>query len=151
RMILSLRLAIRALGIHKAFTVAAVITLALGIGATTAMFSVTYGVLVRPLPYPDPDRIVMLGERHAGDAIANRETFVSNVTYHAWNSHSRTIGAIASSDAYPRTVGLDEPTRMLGASATPSLFDVLRIAPLHGRFFTDDDIREGATPALVLS
>ena len=147
----SVRLAIRALGAKKAFTAAAVITLALGIGATTAMFSIAYGVLVRPLPYPEPDRIVRLEERRPGNAIANREPLFTNITYHAWNHHSRTIGSIASGDAYPRTVGLDEPTRMLGGSATPSLFEVLRVVPLHGRFLTDDDTRDGATPTVVLS
>jgi putative ABC transport system permease protein len=147
----SLRLAVRTLLTNKPFTAAAVATLALGIAATTTMFSVTYGVLLRPLPYPEPDRIVKLWERRPGDSIANREALFSNISFHGWNGKSRTIGLIGSAGAYPRTVGLDEPTRLVGSDVSPEMFGILGVVPMHGRFFTEEDTRDGAPPVVVLS
>jgi putative ABC transport system permease protein len=92
---------------------AAVTTLALGIGATTVMFSVTYGVLMRPLPYYEPDRLVQLSERREKDGLANRP-MITNITYFAWSGHSQTIGPIATYGGRMFTVGRDNPVRMLG-------------------------------------
>ena len=66
------------------FTTAGLLTLALGIGATTAVFSVVYGVLLRPLPYPEADRLVELSEEHPGAVSPLRSPLLSNLTYHAW-------------------------------------------------------------------
>jgi putative ABC transport system permease protein len=148
-----IRLALRTLAGHKAFFAAAVTTLALGIGTTTAMFSVAYGVLLRPLPYAEAERLVHLSERHPGAVAISTsvEPSLSNLTYYGWNGQGRTIGPIGTYGRRARTVGMDEPTRIPGASASPALFDVLRVSPALGRFFTDDDVRVGAAPVVILS
>ena len=86
----SLRLMSRAPG----FTAAAVVMLALAIGATTAVFSIVYGVLLRPLPYPGADRIVRLSEEHPGGVSLIRDDRLSNLTFDAWVGHARTIDSL---------------------------------------------------------
>ena len=88
------RLMVRAPG----FTVAALITLALAIGVNTAVFSVVYGVLLRPLPYSDPDRIVILSEEHPGGNPIIRDPRLSNLTFEAWRSHARTVEGLSESE-----------------------------------------------------
>ena len=75
----------------------------------------------------------------------------SNVTFHAWNGRSRTIGPIAAYDSAIFTVGTDEPTRIPGGSLVPAVFTVLSVSPAAGRFFSQDDARPGAPPVVVLS
>lgn len=151
RMLADLRLALRGLAHHRSFTVAVVITLALGIGASTAIFSVVYGVLLRPLPFSDPDRIVRLVDvRPGGSPVFDGEPFTS-VTYHAWTPVARTIGPIESYEAFTFTAGFDVPTRIRGAIVSPGLFQMLGVAPQRGRFFAQDDGAPGALPAVVLS
>jgi putative ABC transport system permease protein len=147
----SLRLAVRTLRVNPAFAIAATATLALGIAASTVMFSVTYGVLLRPLAYAESDRLVQLSERHADQTTLITSPHLSNVTFHAWNGRSRTIGPIAIYGRGSDTVGLDEPTRVVGASVSPSAFEILRVAPAVGRFFTADDALDNAAPVVVLS
>lgn len=146
-----LRLAFRTLRAHTGFATATLLTLALGIGAATAMFSIGYGVLVRPLPYPDSGRLVRLSERHPGGSSVVPDAWLSNLTYHAWNGRSRTIGPIAAYGSTTHTVGLEEPARMTGAHLSPAAFDVLRVSPAVGRFFNEADARQGATRVVVLS
>jgi putative ABC transport system permease protein len=143
--------ALRTLVMHRGFAVSAILTLALGIAATTAIFSVVHGVLLRPLPYPEPDRLVRLSEFHPGANAPFRGTWLSNHTYFAWRDTARTIGPIATFDAGSYTVGDTDPQRMAGASASVELFEVLRVRPAYGRFFTPDDVAEGAPPVVVLS
>jgi putative ABC transport system permease protein len=135
---------------NKWFTAAGVTTLALGIGAAIAMVSVAYGVLLRPLPYPEVDRIVRLMERHPNQPPLRDFSF-SNITYQAWNRERRTLGPLGFAEAGPETVGSDNPSRMIGATVSSSMFAILRVGPLLGRFFVEDDAREGAIPVVVLS
>src|SRR5687767_3245018 len=95
-MLADLRLALRGLAKHKSFTLAAVLTLALGIGATTTIFSIVYGVLLRPLPFADPDRIVRIVDARPGGTPVFAGQPITNVTYHAWTPVARTIGPIES-------------------------------------------------------
>src|SRR3982751_4055815 len=81
------------------FTAAALATLALGIGATTAVFSVVYGVLLRPLPYPHADRLAQISEEHPGAVSPLPRPMLSNLTYYAWGAAPRTVEALAASDA----------------------------------------------------
>src|SRR4030088_2018323 len=78
------------------FTSAALVTLALGTGATTAVFSVVYGVLMRPLPYASASRLVRLSEEHPGANSPLRAPMLSNLTYHAWSEAARTVDQFAA-------------------------------------------------------
>ena len=79
-----LRYALRTLRRDRGFVAAALLTLAVGIGATTTVFSVVYSVLLRPLPYPEPERLVRLSEEYPGAASPLHRALLSNITYHAW-------------------------------------------------------------------
>ena len=133
-------------------TIAVALTLALGIGASTTMLSVVYGVLLRPLPYPEPDRLMRVWELNAGaTTIQPGMQWLSNVSYYAWSESGKTIDAIGTFSSSDRTVEFDRPTRVACSTLSPSTFKVLRASPALGRFFADDDAREGATPVVVLS
>jgi putative ABC transport system permease protein len=137
---------------NPGFTAAGLLTLALGIGATTAVFSVVYGVLLRPLPYRDPGRLVRLSEEHPGAVSPLRAPMLSNLTYYAWSAAPRTVEEFAGyrSTAYTVTAG-GESTRLEGADVTPSLFTLLGETPARGRFFRADDAVAGSAPVAVLS
>jgi putative ABC transport system permease protein len=142
---------VRAVFLHKGFAAGAVITLALGIAAATTIFSVVHGVLLRPLPYPEPERLVRLSEFHQGANAPFRGAWLSNLTYFAWGEQARTIGPIAIFSGRTSTVGDTNPQRVEGASVSPALFDILQVRPLHGRFFVSDDVVQGAAPVVVIS
>ena len=89
-----LRHAVRLMGRSPGFTLAALVTLALAIGANTAVFSVVYGVLLRPLPYPGAERIVRISEEHPGGTAIVREAMISNLTLDAWRAGARTVDAV---------------------------------------------------------
>ena len=90
-----LRHAISSFRRNPAFTAAAVLTLALAIGATTAVYSLVYGVLLRPLPFVEPDRLVRLWEEHPGGNTLAGNRWLSHRTYHGWVTTSRTLDSIA--------------------------------------------------------
>src|SRR4051812_13483051 len=99
-----------------AFTVAALGTLALGIGATTAVFSVVYGVLLRPLPYPRADRLMQISEEHPGAVSPLPRAMLSNLTYYAWGAAPRTIEALGASDGNDYTVALPDGSATVHAA-----------------------------------
>src|SRR5919108_2454628 len=129
-MLHNARLAVRTLAQQKSFTLAALVTLALGIGANTAIFSIVYGVLVRPLPFPESDRLVQLTEVVPGGtpALPGSE-WISNLTIYAWEPHRTAIGPIATFGAGSATVGEDTPRRLARGSVSPLFFDVLGVRP----------------------
>lgn len=125
------------------FTLSAVLTLALGIGASTAVFAVVSGVLLRPLPFTDPERLVFI----------TREGDVGIPDGADWRKDSRTLEEIA---LFLRTWDIDlggagEPLRLNGSVAEPQLFRVFEAQPLLGRFYTAEDNRPGAPSVAVLS
>ncbi|HEY6214078.1 MAG TPA: ABC transporter permease, partial [Vicinamibacterales bacterium] len=134
------------------FSAAVLLTLALGMGATTAVFSVVYGVLLRPLPYPGGDRLVRLSEEHPGAVAMIRQPMLSNLTYHAWRQSPKTIDQLSAYSYAEYTLVLPGGSaRLVAAQVTPSLFGLLGVKPALGRFFRDDEGREGADAVLVLS
>ena len=149
-----IRLALRALVREKGFSVAALLSLALGIGANTALFSVVYGVLMRPLPYREPERLVRLSEYHPRANAGVPGALFTNFTYHAWKDAkvAKTIEGIAGFSAERYTDTTDkEPVRIQGASVTAETFGILGIAARAGRLFVEEDASENAPPVVVLS
>jgi putative ABC transport system permease protein len=146
-----IRQTIRMMIANKAFTAAALLTLALGIGANAAVFSMVYGVLLRPLPYPEPERIVRVSEYHPGANSPLTAALISNYTLAAWLPTSKTLeGVSAYSGGNNYTVGRENPVRLEGSTVSPSLFRLLRVQPAVGRFFTDQEAVEGADGVIVL-
>ena len=142
---------LRTLRRSPGFATLVVCTLALGIGTTTAAASIVYSILYRPLTFANSEQLVRIWEQHPGGTPASTERWLSNLTFYAWNSHNQTIGPIAAFGSASYTVGLDEPTRLDGAQLSPAAFDILGVKPTLGRFFTEDDARSGALPAVVIS
>src|SRR5882724_5737408 len=143
-----LRFGARMLAKNAGFTIVTVSTLALGIGATTAIFSVVYGVLLRPLPYPKADQIFQLWEVNAK---GNRVNF-TEPNFSDMRSTSRSLEGLAECDAGPFTItGGSEPTRTLAAEVSRDFFKVMGVSPLFGRGFNAEDQREGAAPVLLVS
>jgi putative ABC transport system permease protein len=130
---------------------AAVLTLALGVGANTAVFSVVHGVLLRPLPYPDADRLVEVFEDNtrAGGGPFFR---VSLLNYLAWAERARSFDALAAFNGRDFTLTEHgDPERILGSAVTASLFEVLGVAPILGRPLTAEDEHPGAAPVALLA
>ena len=148
-LIQDLRHAFRALSRAPAFTVLAVVTLALGIGISVAIFSVVDRVLLRPLPFSDSRRLIALCETHpsvAGFCIA------SPPDVEDWARRSRTVASFGLARDWPFTARRASAAETGdGALATPGLFGVLRVAPALGRLFRDDDVGPGAPRVAVLS
>jgi hypothetical protein len=123
--------------------------MALGIGATTMLFSVAYGVLLKPLPWSDPDQLVRVTETRQGRTGRVLGT-VSNGTFLAWRDHRSTIEDLGGWLTQTATLtGAGDPVRVPIIPTTPSLFRILRVRPLIGRLFTEG---EGARdqPGLVI-
>jgi putative ABC transport system permease protein len=147
-----IRQALRMASEHKAFSAGVLLTLGLGVGANTAMFSIVHGVLLRPLPYDQPEQLVRLSEEHPGGTPASwAHTLLSDVTRDAWVPTSKTIEDAATfTNSFRFSVGRDNPVRVPGAIVSPSLFRVLRMHPAVGRLLDDDDAIEGAGRVVVL-
>ena len=146
-----LRHAIRSLARQPAFTVTTLLTLALGIGATSAIFSVVYGVLLRPLPYAHPEQLVRIYEEHPGGRSALGQNWASDLTLAAWQPSMRPMAGVATFSGSVDTVGRSEPERWRAGVVSPSLFSVLRVAPAAGRFFEEREAVEGVGDVVVLS
>jgi len=146
-----LRFAARMLVRSPGFAAVAIVTMALSIGATTTLFSLAYGVLMRPLPWSEPDRLVRLQETRDGRAARIPWT-ISNGTYLAWREQPTTIEEIGGwFRSRPMTLSsAGTPERLFIGSVTSSLMRVLRARPLLGRTFLDSDDRPGAPSVLVL-
>ncbi len=143
------RYGLRQLKRHPAFTAVAVITLALGIGATTAIFTVVNGVLLRPLPYPHPEELVYVQEILGNFGL---NPFVFNTEFAAWRDRTRTLSQIAAYiSAQFNLTGGGEPERVNAGMATSSFFSLLGIRPAAGRTFLPAEDRPGSAPVAILS
>jgi putative ABC transport system permease protein len=144
--------AARRLARSPAFTVAAVLTLALAISANVSIFAVVHRVLLNPLPYGDPDRLVALDYAVPSQNVSSGLTVMSWQLYHQLSDHARTLDGIAAYDTGDLTVtGNGDPERIRVSHATPSLAPVLRVAPALGRWFSNDEGVPGGPNVVVLS
>ena len=142
------RYALRQLRKSPGSTTISVLTLALGIGVTTAIFSVVYGVLLRPLPYADPDRIVSIFEVTS----KGHPSRLADPNFDDFRDQSRSFQAIAKYTDWTASVaGAAQPTRTTVAAVSPEFLRVLGVAPVLGRGFADADARKGAAPTVLVS
>jgi putative ABC transport system permease protein len=138
----------RVLAKHKGFTAVAVLTLALGIGANTAIFSVVNELLLRPLPYRDSDRVAMLWEVGPDGRHQNP---TSRANFLVWREQAKSFEAIAAfSDQRANLTGVGDPEEVPMQIASSGLFNVLGVDAVVGRTFTKDDVQPGAPPVAVL-
>ena len=142
------------LGMRRApaFAATALVTLALGVGATTAVFSIVHGVLLRPLPYANPNRLVRVWEERPGGSSPAGNRWLSRSTYAGWWEHTRTLDALGgySLSDYQLVTG-GEGFKAFGARVSSAVLDTLGVGPAFGRFLTDQDDRENAAPVVILS
>src|SRR6185369_12007195 len=146
-----LRRALRALRRRPAFTSAAVLTLALGIGATTAIFSVVYSVLIKPLPYPTADELVRL--RHPETAVNVAFDWASTNMYLTYRKENRTFASVGLwQDADATLTDRGEPERVRALRVTDGTLQALRVQPSRGRWFTEAEhgpAAEGPWPVIL--
>ncbi|HLI33941.1 MAG TPA: ABC transporter permease, partial [Terriglobia bacterium] len=147
-LIQDLKFGLRMLAKHPGFTAIAVITLALGIGATTAMFSVVNGVLLAPLPYPNPSRVMILFETSPDF----NESSVSYPNFLDWQRENRSFSDLAAyRNASFNFAAPGGAERASARMVSDSFFKVLGVSPALGRGFTAQDNRFGAAPTVILS
>jgi predicted permease len=142
------RYAFRQLRKNPGFTAVAVLTLALGIGATTAIFSVVYGVLLRPLPYPGPERIMAVFEITS----KGRPARVADPNFNDFRDQNRSFQAIAKyADNVASVSGASQPTRSRVARVSSGFLEVFGTQPILGRDFNASDAKKGAGPTVLVS
>jgi predicted permease len=146
-MFRDLRYSIRTLLRQPAFTVVAVLTLALGIGANTAIFSVVNTVLLRALPFRNPEQLVSVGKSASSEGLPGLAAY----EYLAWSDKSKDFESIAaySSDNFNLT-GQGQPERVSGGQVTASFFTTLGVAPLRGRVFLPDEDKPRNSQAVII-
>ena len=143
-----LRFGIRTLRKNPGFTAVAILTLTLGIGATTAIFSVVYGVLLRPLPYIEPDRIMAVFEVNTHGTWSH----LADPNFDDFRDQNHSFQAIAKYHANIASIsGASQPTRTMVAGVTPDFFKVLGVQPTMGRDFSATDNKKGAAPVVLVS
>src|SRR5262245_61166894 len=144
-----LRYGVRMLMKNPGFTLIAVITLALGIGANTALFSVVYTVLLRPLPFPEPERLVVLATTGVG---ANYRAGVAYPDYVDWRAR---VQSFEDTACFLTTsfnlIGVEPPVSVPGRRVNWNFFPMLGVKPQLGRLFTESDDKAGAVPTALIS
>jgi putative ABC transport system permease protein len=146
-----LRHAARRLVRRPGFAAVVVGTLALGIGGATAIFSIADAVLLRPLPFADPARLVLVAQRDLRNQSA---LAISYPVYRHWRDHNRVfadLAGMAEGNGGWALTGRGEPVRLVGRLVTANFSSVLGVKPLLGRFLAPEDDRIGAAPSVVIS
>jgi predicted permease len=145
-----LRFAFRMLRKNPGFAIIAILTLALGIGANTAIFSVVYSVLLKPLPFPEADRLVFVFDRLGQQSGA--ETGISYPNLQSLREHNSVFAAMAGAQQHQLTlVGYDDPLEVDTAVVTSDFFSVFQQQPIAGRLFLSDDSKVGAPATVIIS
>jgi len=148
-MVQDLKFALRSFRRSPGFTFVALLTLALGIGATTTMFSVLDGVVLRPLPYDNPDELVMIGstsQRFPGLAP------VAPADFNDWRERNTTFSHMIASEGWTHDLtDMDQPARISSAAVSGGFFEMLGVAPMLGRGISPEDDVEGSEPVMVIS
>src|SRR5258708_14555182 len=149
RLLLDLRLARRRLRQNPGFSAVAVLTLALGIGANTAIFSAINAILLRPLPVAESSRLVTLNARMGGNTFPS----FSYLNYRDLRDRNTVLSGLAAYDIVPVSLGLPGASqRVWGYMVTGNYFDVLGVSAIAGRAFKqEDDVKPGGHPLVVLS
>jgi putative ABC transport system permease protein len=147
------RFALRQLVKSPGFSAIAVLTLALGIGANTAIFSVVNGFLLRPLPFKDPDRIVRVWHTPPAKSFPGMPTFsVSAANYFDWQRDNHVFDRMAIYNYRGLTLtGVAQPLQVDASAVSSGFFEVLGIQPLHGRVFSPEEDQPGHTNVVLLS
>lgn len=147
-----LRYGIRLLFRNPGFTLVAVITLALGIGANTAMFSVVNAVLLRPLPFPKPDRLVMLFHSYPRINLARASVSAPGFVYYRDQAQSyENMAAVTTRQAPQNLTGVGTPERVRSALVSAGFFPTLQVRPVLGRAFLPEEDQPGRNHEVVLS
>ena len=148
RLSLDLKSAARSLARARFVSFLAIVAFALGIGVTTAVFSIFNGVLLEPLPFPQPERLVVVYDTQPACATCP----ASFPKYHDWRERNRVFAAIGGSTGASFVLtGTGDPIRVRGVSTTASLVDVFAVRPRVGRWYTEDEDRAGGPKVVVLS
>jgi putative ABC transport system permease protein len=150
-MVQDLRFGVRMLAKNPGFTLMIVFTLALGIGANTAIFSVVDAALLRPLPYKNPERLVMLTESDAQRKDTGMA--VSGPNFSDWRGQAQAFDRLAAFDEEKNfnLTGGESPERVRGAEVSEDFFGALGVAPEVGRAFLPEEMKPGAPPVVALS
>src|SRR3989449_1427586 len=146
-LLADLRYALRTLAKSPGFALIVVLTLALGIGANTAIFSVVNGVLLTPLPYKDPSRLVVVWESKG----TSTHNVVNPANYKDWHDRATSFNGLALLSWAGLTFTGDQAERVPGRAVTPDFFGVLGATPLLGRTFNAEESRPKAPRVMVLS
>ena len=141
--------ATRTLASRRGFTVVAALTLALGIGATAAVFSVVDAVLLRPLPFTEPDRLAMVWVDNTRMGI--RTDITSWPSYQQWRTSAAFAEMAGFAPSRSNLTGEGDPERLSGALIQPGFFEVLGVSPARGRSFTAEEGEEGNDQVVILA
>jgi putative ABC transport system permease protein len=146
----SLRHGLRLILRHPSYAVIAIVTLAVGIGANTAIFTVVDRVVLRAVPFPEPDRLVVVWETNP--TLPVPVMVASPPTLHDWQTRNRSFEAIGAFQWRSVTLsGVGEPEQIRGATVTAPLLRALAVQPQLGRLFRDEEDRANALPVVLLS
>ena len=143
-----LRQALRSTRRSPLVSALAIVAFALGIGVTTTVFSIFYGVLMKPLPYPEPDQLVAVYDTQPACATCP----ASFPKYHDWKSRNQVFSAMAGGTGAGFVMsGHGDPTQVIGQRVTATLVDVFRVQPILGRWFSEAEDQPGARKVVVLA
>ena len=149
-LIQDLRFGIRMLAKNPGFTVIAVITMALGIGANTALFSVVNGVLLKSLPFKEPERLVFAFETNA--KLPSPTIPASTLNYRDWKEQNHVFESMgARKQVVVSLTGVEQPERLLGEKVTSDYFSTLGVEPIAGRTFFEEEDKPGGAKVALLS